>query len=551
MSNKDKEHWKENTLGPFAKDNPQRKEEFSTLSGIKIDTVYASDHEGAQNYDLGSGFPGEYPYTRGIYPTMYRGRLWTMRQYSGFASPEESNQRYRYLLEQGQTGLSVAFDLPTQIGYDSDHPMSKGEVGKVGVPIDTIEDMRQMFDSIDLSEVSTSMTINAPATALLAMYVAVAEEQGVPRESLRGTVQNDILKEYIARGLYVYPPAQSMRLTTDLMDWCIVNAPSWNSISVSGYHMREAGCTAVEEVALTLSNALQYTRSAINAGLNVDDFAPRMSFFFSSHNDLFEEVAKFRAARLLWHELMQVEFQPDNPRSSQLRFHTQTAGVTLTAQQPLNNAVRVSYQALSAVLGGTQSLHTNSFDEAIGLPTEESARIALRTQQIISEETGVANSVDPLAGSYLVEEMTSRIVSEAKALIEQIDSQGGGLECIKSGLQQRMIHDSAWKNLQEIESGEIGVVGVNSYLEDNEYSINTQKFDSAGVQARLDALTEYRDNRNQKSVNTALELLENACTGEDNVMEPMIESVKAGATIGEVNGVLKSAFGTWISPSGV
>ena len=495
--------------------------------------------------------PGEPPYTRGIHSDMYKSKLWTMRQYAGFSSAKETNLRFKMLLEQGQTGLSVAFDLPTQLGLDSDHPRSLGEVGKVGVPIDTIEDMRQMFDSIDLSEVSTSMTINAPATALLAMYVAVAEEQGVPRDSLRGTVQNDILKEYIARGLYVYPPAQSMRLTTDLMGWCIDNAPLWNSISISGYHMREAGCTAVEEVAFTLSNALQYTRSAINSGLTVDDFAPRMSFFFSSHNDLLEEVAKFRAARTLWHELMQIEFQPDNPRSSQLRFHTQTAGVTLTAQQPLNNAVRVAYQALSAVLGGTQSLHTNSFDEAIGLPTEESARIALRTQQIISEETGVANSVDPLAGSYLIEEMTSRIVSEAKTLIEQIDSHGGGLECIKSGLQQRMIHDSAWKNLQEIESGEIGVVGVNSYLEDSGQSINTQKFDTVDVQSRIVALTEHRNNRNQESVTNALERLENACSGGENVMEPMIESVKVGATIGEVNGVLRSVFGTWTSPSGV
>jgi len=529
-----------------------RKSRSKTMSGMDRSDISSNDAARIAGYPSGGHpMPGDPPYTRGIHSDMYKSKLWTMRQYAGFSSAKETNLRFKMLLEQGQTGLSVAFDLPTQLGLDSDHPRSLGEVGKVGVPIDTIEDMRQMFDSIDLSEVSTSMTINAPATALLAMYVAVAEEQGVPRENLRGTVQNDILKEYIARGLYVYPPAQSMRLTTDLMGWCIDNAPMWNSISISGYHMREAGCTAVEEVAFTLSNALQYTRSAINSGLKVDDFAPRMSFFFSSHNDLLEEVAKFRAARTLWHELMQIEFQPDNPRSSQLRFHTQTAGVTLTAQQPLNNAVRVAYQALSAVLGGTQSLHTNSFDEAIGLPTEESARIALRTQQIISEETGVANSVDPLAGSYLVEEMTSRIVSEAKTLIEQIDSRGGGLECIKSGLQQRMIHDSAWKNLQEIESGEIGVVGVNSYLEDSVQSINKQEFDSAGVKSRIDALAEYRNNRNQDSVTTALERLENACSGGENVMEPMIESVKVGATIGEVNGVLRSAFGTWTSPSGV
>ena len=523
-----------------------------TMSGMdradlpSIDTANTAGHP-----VKGHPMPGEPPYTRGIHSDMYRRKLWTMRQYAGFSSASETNKRFRMLLEEGQTGLSVAFDLPTQLGLDSDHPRSLGEVGKVGVPIDTIEDMREMFNSIDLSKVSTSMTINAPASALLAMYVAVAEEQGVRRDCLRGTVQNDILKEYVARGLYVYPPEQSMRLTTDLMGWCVDNAPMWNTISISGYHMREAGCTAVEEVALTLSNALQYTRSAIGAGLDVDDFAPRMSFFFSSHNDLMEEVAKFRAARSLWHELVQAEFQPANPRSSQLRFHTQTAGVTLTAQQPLNNAVRVAYQALSAVLGGTQSLHTNSFDEAIGLPTEESAKIALRTQQIIAEETGVANTVDPMAGSYLIEEMTSRIISEANAMIEKIDSQGGALECIKSGLLQKMIHDSAWKNLQEIESGEIGVVGVNSYLEEEEASIITQKLDAEGVQARIAALSEYRSNRDQDSVTAALKSLERACSEGENVMEPMIESVKIGATIGEVNEVLRSVFGVWTSPSGV
>jgi methylmalonyl-CoA mutase N-terminal domain/subunit len=522
------------------------------MSGMDRSNIPSNDAARAAGFPLdGHPMPGEPPYTRGIHSDMYRSKLWTMRQYAGFSSAKETNRRFRMLLDQGQTGLSVAFDLPTQLGLDSDHPRSLGEVGKVGVPIDTIEDMRQMFDSIDLSKVSTSMTINAPATTLLAMYVAVGEEQGASRDSLRGTVQNDILKEYIARGLYIFPPEQSMRLTTDLLDWCVDNAPMWNTISISGYHMREAGCTAVEEVAMTLSNALQYTRSAIRAGLDVDDFAPRMSFFFSSHNDLMEEVAKFRAARSLWYELVQVEFQPANPRSSQLRFHTQTAGVTLTAQQPLNNAVRVAYQALSAVLGGTQSLHTNSFDEAIGLPTEESARIALRTQQIIAEETGVANTVDPLAGSYLVEEMTSRIISEARALIEEIDSQGGALECIKSGLQQRMIHDSAWKNLQEIESGEIGVVGVNSYLDGDEASIKTQKLDAGDVQDKIAALKEYRSNRDQNSVTTALERLEDACSRGENVMEPIIDSVRAGATIGEVNEVLRTIFGLWTSPSGV
>ena len=529
-----------------------RKSRSKTMSGMDRSDLPSNDAaRNAGHPTEGHPKPGEPPYTRGIHSDMYKSRLWTMRQYAGFSSASETNERFRMLLDEGQTGLSVAFDLPTQLGLDSDHPRSLGEVGKVGVPIDTIEDMREMFDSINLSDVSTSMTINAPASALLAMYVAVGEEQGVTRDRLRGTIQNDILKEYIARGLYIYPPEQSMRLTTDLMGWCVENAPMWNTISISGYHMREAGCTAVEEVALTLSNALQYTRSAIAAGLDVDDFAPRMSFFFSSHNDLMEEVAKFRAARSLWHELVQAEFHPVNPRSGQLRFHTQTAGVTLTAQQPLNNTIRVAYQALSAVLGGTQSLHTNSFDEAIGLPTEESARIALRTQQIIAEETGVPNTVDPMAGSYLVEEMTSRIISEAKALIDDIDSQGGALECIKSGLQQKMIHDSAWKNLQEIETGDIGVVGVNSYLDEDEASINTQKLDAEGVRARIASLKEYRSNRDQDSVTAALKRLEDACSGGENVMEPMIESVKVGATIGEVNGVIKSVFGVWTSPSGV
>jgi methylmalonyl-CoA mutase N-terminal domain/subunit len=474
-----------------------------------------------------------------------------MRQYAGFSSSRETNKRFRLLLDQGQTGLSVAFDLPTQLGLDSDHPRSLGEVGKVGVPVDTIDDMRMLFDSIDLSSVSTSMTINAPATAILAMYVAVGDEQGVSRDQLRGTVQNDILKEYIARGLYIYPPKQSMRLTTDLIDWCLENTPRWNTISISGYHMREAGCTAVEEVALTLSNALQYTRNAVDAGLKVDDFAPRMSFFFSSHNDIIEEVAKFRAARSLWYELMQAEFKPSNPRSSQLRFHTQTAGVTLTAQQPFNNAIRVAYQALSGVLGGTQSLHTNSFDEAIGLPTEESARIALRTQQILAEETGVANAVDPLAGSYLVEEMTARIASQARSMIDDIDTKGGALECIKSGLQQSMIHDSAWRNLQEIEGGEIVVVGVNTYTEGEGQEIISQHLDEDVLDMRITALEEHRTKRDSHAVASALERLEMVCSSTDNVMEPLIDAVKCGATLGEVNGVMRDMFGTWISPSGV
>ena len=529
-----------------------RNSRSKSMSGMDRSDLPNADAASEAGHPPGGHPPaGQPPYTRGIHPEMYLSKLWTIRQYAGFSSAKETNERFRMLLKQGQTGLSVAFDLPTQLGLDSDHPHSLGEVGKVGVPVDTIDDMRKLFDSIDLSEVSTSMTINAPATAILAMYVAVGDEQGVSREQLRGTVQNDILKEYIARGLYIYPPEQSMRLTNDLMEWCLRNAPRWNTISISGYLMREAGCTAVEEVALTLSNALQYTRNAVDAGLKVDDFAPRMSFFFSSHNDIIEEVAKFRAARSLWHELIQAEFRPDNPRSSQLRFHTQTAGVTLTAQQPFNNAIRVAYQALSGVLGGTQSLHTNSFDEAIGLPTEESARIALRTQQILADETGVANAVDPLAGSYLVEEMTARINSQARAMIKDIDAKGGALECIKSGFQQSMIHDSAWKNLQEIESGEIGVVGVNSYTDGDNQEVAYQNLDESALGMRIASLEGHRRNRDDEAVTSALKRLEQACSSTDNVMEPLIEAVKCGATLGEVNGIMRDVFGSWTSPSGV
>ena len=529
-----------------------RKSRSKSMSGMDRSDIPNADAAIDAGHPPGGHPPaGQPPYTRGIHPNMYRSKLWTIRQYAGFSSAKDTNERFRMLLDQGQTGLSVAFDLPTQLGLDSDHPHSLGEVGKVGVPIDTIEDMRILFNSIDLSQVSTSMTINAPATAILAMYVAVGDEQGISRGQLRGTVQNDILKEYIARGLYIYPPEQSMRLTTDLMEWCLANAPQWNTISISGYHMREAGCTAVEEVALTLSNGLQYTRKAVDVGLKIDDFAPRMSFFFSSHNDIIEEVAKFRAARSLWYDLIQEEFLPGNPRSSQLRFHTQTAGVTLTAQQPFNNAIRVAYQALSGVLGGTQSLHTNSFDEAIGLPTEESARIALRTQQILAEETGLANAVDPLAGSYLVEEMTARIASQAKSMIDDIDTRGGALECIKSGFQQSVIHDSAWKNLQEIEGGEIGVVGVNSYTEGEDQEIDSQHLNEEIIGMRITALEELRRNRDGDAVTSALEQLKMACSSKDNVMEPLIEAVKCGATLGEVNGVMRDVFGTWMSPSGV
>ena len=530
-----------------------RKSRSKTMSGMPRSDVSTSDtSQSAGHPEDGHPLPGQPPYTRGIHEEMYKTKLWTMRQYAGYSTARQTNERFRLLLDEGQTGLSVAFDLPTQLGLDSDHPNALGEVGKVGVAIDSIQDMRALFNSIDLGSVSSSMTINAPATTLLAMYVAIADEQGVDRSSIRGTVQNDILKEYIARGLYIYPPNHSMRLTTDLMEWCKDNAPKWNTISVSGYHMREAGCTAIEEIALTLSNALQYARTAVEAGLAIDDFAPRMSFFFSSHNDILEEVAKFRAARKLWYNLVNQEFGPENMRSSQLRYHTQTAGVTLTAQQPLNNAIRVAYQALSAVLGGTQSLHTNSFDEALGLPTAESAKIALRTQQIIADETGIADSVDPLAGSYLVEEMTSRIISESESLIKQIDARGGALECVKSGFQQKLIHESAWANLQELENGELSVIGVNVHIDEEESSeARGQKLDAGDVSGQIESLQSHRSTRSAEVVSESLLLLREACDGPQNVMEPLIEAVKAGATVGEVNGVMREAFGTWMSPSGV
>ena len=494
--------------------------------------------------------PGKPPYTRGIYPNMYKSRLWTMRQYAGFSTAKHTNDRFRLLLEQGQTGLSVAFDLPTQLGLDSDHPRSLGEVGKVGVPIDSISDMRILFDGIDLSNVSTSMTINAPATTLLALYVAIADEQGVDRTELRGTVQNDILKEYIARGLYIYPPEASMRLTSDLMKWCSINAPSWNTVSVSGYHMREAGCTAVEEVALTILNGIEYVRSAIEAGMSVDDFAPRISFFFACQNNILEEVSKFRAARKIWYELMTTRFNPKNPKSAMLRFHTQTAGASLTAQQPFNNIVRVSYQALSSVLGGTQSLHTNSYDEAIGLPTDEAVTIALRTQQILASETGITDHIDPLAGSYVIEEMTSEIIKKSLELIDSIEAKGGALSCIRSGVQQRMIHESAWKHLNSIEDGSMRVIGVNVNQQEED-PIEGQILDPLLAKNQVLSLSKMRLERDEDMVKISLDKLRKACQTDDNLMDFIIDSVKSYCTVGEINQVLSDSFGTWVSPSGV
>jgi len=495
--------------------------------------------------------PGSPPYRRGIHPGMYRDRLWTMRQYAGFSSPSNTNKRFRNLLDSGQTGLSIAFDLPTQLGLDSDDELSSGEVGKVGVPIDSIHDMRELFSGIDMGSISSSMTINAPATTLLALYVAVAEEKGASIEQLSGTVQNDILKEYISRGLYIFPPEQSIRLTTDLMSWCNKNAPRWNTISISGYHMREAGCTASQEIALTLANAIYYSRMAINHGMEIDDFAPRMSFFFACHNNFIEEISKFRAARQLWYEMMEEEFAPSNPKSSQLRFHTQTSGVTLTAQQPINNAIRVAYQALSAVFGGTQSLHTNSFDEALGLPTEDSARLALRTQQIIAEELGITEQVDPLGGSPTIEEKTDLLIHEARSIIDNIEKMGGAMECVKAGFQQKIIHESAWEHLQRVEAKHELVVGVNSHVDQTEPEFEGLILDSSEANSKISSLIEMKGNRDNILVRDSLSKLRQCCRSDSNVMPPIISAVKAEATVGEINSVLREEFGTWVAPSGV
>ncbi|MEC7142413.1 MAG: methylmalonyl-CoA mutase family protein, partial [Candidatus Thermoplasmatota archaeon] len=467
------------------------------------------------------------------------------------STAEATNERFKLLLEEGQKGLSVAFDLPTQLGMDSDDSLSYGEVGKVGVAIDSIDDMRLLFHGIDLGQVSTSMTINAPASILFALYVAVADEKGVPRDQLRGTIQNDILKEYIARGLYVFPPEPSLRLTTDVMKWCAENTPMWNTISISGYHIREAGSTAIEEVAFTLSNAIEYVDAAISSGLDIDTFAPRISFFFGCHNDFFEEIAKFRAARELWHNIVTERYNPTNPKSSQLRFHTQTAGVSLTAQQPMNNVVRVSYQALAAVLGGTQSLHTNAFDEALGLPTEESVKIALRTQQILSEETGVPEVVDPLSGSVHVEYLTKQIRERASSKINEIIDNGGAMNGIERGFQQRAIHDSAWLQLSDIESGSRKIIGVNHAMDNSEIMDAGQILNPENVKNQIQRLKSHRSSRNENDVKNCLDELTIACNSNDQLFPHILNAVKSGATVGEVMNVMKSVFGTWRAPSGI
>ncbi len=536
--------WEDKVLSKVLARFPERKKEFRTLGGLPLPRV-ALPEELDDNYLEKLGFPGQYPYTRGVQPTMYRSRFWTMRQYAGFATAKETNERYRYLLEQGQTGLSVAFDLPTQIGYDSDHPMSKGEVGKVGVAIDSLADMEVLFDQIPLDRVSTSMTINSPASVLLAMYVVVGEKQGVPREKLRGTIQNDILKEYVARGTYIFPPRPSLRIITNIFEWCSKNTPLFNTISISGYHIREAGSTAVQEVAFTLANGCTYVETAIEAGLDVDVFGKRLSFFFNATTDIIEEVAKFRAARRMWARIMRERFGAKDPKSWMLRFHTQTAGHTLTAQQIDNNVVRVALQALAAVLGGTQSLHTNSKDEALTLPTEDSVRTALRTQQIIAYESGVANSIDVLGGSYLVEELTDKIEEEAFALMDKIDDMGGVISAIESGFIQRQIEDSAYEYQKQIETKERIIVGVNEFQSKESVKVPILKIDKEVERKQVERVQQVRRERDTARVEKALKALEDAARGEENLMDYIVEAVREYATIGEICGVLRGVFGEY------
>ncbi len=547
MSIQDEQHrWEEKILKPLLNKFPERKSEFVTSSNIPVPRLLAGKD---LDYEKDLGFPGLYPFTRGVQPTMYRGRFWTMRQYAGFASAEESNQRYRYLLQQGQTGLSVAFDLPTQIGYDADDSMSMGEVGKVGVSISSLADMEILFREIPLDKVSTSMTINAPAAVLLAMYIAVARRQGVEPGKLRGTIQNDILKEYVARGTYIFPPAPSMRLITDIFAYCAKNVPNWNTISISGYHIREAGSTAVQEVAFTLANAIAYVQAALDAGLKVDEFASQLSFFFNAHNNFFEETAKFRAARRLWAEIMCERFQAADPKSWMLRFHTQTAGSTLTAQQPENNIVRVTLQALAAVLGGTQSLHTNSMDEALWLPTEKSVRVALRTQQIIAYESGAADSIDPLAGSYLVEYLTDEIVSRAREYIAKIDELGGARQAIEKGYMQSEIQSAAYHYQRAVERKDQVVVGVNALQVDESLTLERLKVDPSIEQGQRARLAQLRAGRDAAKAAELLARLETASKGSENLMPLLVECVENDLTLGEVCGVLRKTWGEYQPPA--
>jgi methylmalonyl-CoA mutase N-terminal domain/subunit len=536
--------WEFQTLTPTLRKAPERAATFVTASGTPIERLYLPRHDtSAEAYQQNLGFPGQYPFTRGVQPTMYRGRLWTMRQYAGFGSADETNARFRYLLSQGSTGLSVAFDLPTQIGYDCDAPQSVGEVGRVGVSISSLADMERLFDGIPLDRVSTSMTINATAPILLAMYVAVAEQQGVSPAQINGTIQNDILKEYIARGTYRFSPTPSLRLTRDLFAWCSRETPKWNSISISGYHIREAGSTAAQEIGFTLADAICYIESAVNAGLSVDDFAPRLAFFFAAHTDVLEEVAKFRAARRLYARLMRERFGAQDPRSCMLRFHTQTGGVTLTAQQPDNNVVRVTLQALAAVLGGTQSLHTNSKDEALALPSEEAVTVALRTQQIIAHESGVANTIDPLAGSYYVEQLTDRLEADARYYIDTIDDLGGMVAAIEQGYPQHEIEQAAYEFQRSIDSGSRQIVGINCFNSHEPTRLELFQIDEQSSRRQMERLAEVRHHRDPHRVAQALDNIRVIAQSDVNLMPAILDAVRAYATIGEICAALESVFG--------
>jgi methylmalonyl-CoA mutase N-terminal domain/subunit len=537
------ERWEKTTLNKALSRAPERESSFKTTSHIELKRLFTPLDSEDMDYCRDLGFPGEHPFTRGVQPTMYRGRLWTMRQYAGFATAEETNKRYKYLLQQGQTGLSVAFDLPTQIGYDSDHPLAEGEVGKVGVAIDTLKDMEILFDGIPLDKVSTSMTINSTAAILLTMYIAVAEKQGVKSEVLQGTIQNDVLKEYAARGTYIFPPLESMRIVTDIFAFCKDRVPRWNTISISGYHMREAGCTAVQEVAFTLADGIAYVEAAIRAGLDVDSFALRLAFFFCCHNTFIEEVAKFRAARRLWAKIMKERFKAKRDESCMLRFHTQTAGCSLTAQQPDNNVVRVAFQAMAAVLGGTQSLHTNSRDEAYALPTEDSVRIALRTQQIIAYESGVADMIDPLGGSYAVESLTDEIERKAMEYIEQIDAMGGAIKAIESGYVQGEIAESAYQYQKEIEKKKRIIVGLNQFQIKEGPLRDILRIQPEVEQYQKEKLLKVKRERDNGKAKQALAALKKAAQGTDNVLPPILEAVRDYATLGEISDTLREVFG--------
>ncbi|MFC6836462.1 acyl-CoA mutase large subunit family protein [Halomarina ordinaria] len=541
-----REEWEAETRAPTVERFGERKEEFTTdTEGTTVEPLYTPDDVAEQDYESDLGFPGEEPFTRGVYPTMYRGRLWTMRQYAGFGTSEETNERFHYLLDQGQTGLSMAFDLPTQMGYDSDDGMAAGEVGKSGVAIDSLYDMETVFDGIPLDEVSTSMTINAPASVLLAMYIAVGDRQGVDREELRGTIQNDVLKEYIARNTYIFPPEPSMRIITDIFEFCAEEVPSFNTISISGYHIREAGSSAAQELAFTLADGIEYVEAAVEAGLDVDDFAPQLSFFFNAHNNILEEVAKFRAARRMWYTIMEERFGAEDPKSKQLKFHTQTAGSTLTAQQVENNVVRVAYQALAAVLGGTQSLHTNGKDEALSLPTEKSVRTALRTQQILAHESGAADTADPLAGSYYIESLTDDLEAEAFDLIEEVDERGGMRRSIEEQWVQRQIQDVAFERQREIDEEERLIVGVNAFETDEEPEEDIEEVSEENQRRQRERLASVKDRRDEEEVEAALDALRTAADDGENVMPYIVDAVKAYATTGEVCDAMRDVFGEY------